>query len=139
MPRKDIYHDSVKIALEKDGWRIIKEELQIETGGVKFFIDLEAEAVFVAEREGEQIAIEIKTFQGQSLVQNLHEAFGKYRLYLYALEKERPELHLFLAIPVETYNTFFQREFVRFVIQQDKVNLIVYNPDNQTIVQWIIH
>ncbi len=139
MPRKDIYHDSVKIALEKDGWRIVTEELQIETGGVKFYIDLEAEAVFVAEREGEKIAIEIKTFRGQSLVQNLHEAFGKYRLYLYALEKERPELNLFLAIPVEAYNTFFQREFVRFVINQDKVNLIVYNPDNQTVVKWIIH
>jgi XisH protein len=100
---------------------------------------LEAEALFVAEREGEKIAIEIKSFQGQSLVQNLHEAFGKYRLYLYALQNERPDLVLFLAVPIETYNTFFQKEFVQFVIKQDKVNILTYNTDNQTIVSWIIH
>jgi hypothetical protein len=139
MPRKDIYHDTVKIALEKEGWSILKEDLQIETGGVKFFVDLEAEAVFVAEREGEKIAVEIKSFQGQSLVQNLHEAFGKYRLYLYALQKERPDLTLFLAVPTETYNTFFQKEFVQFVVNQDKIKIFTYDIDNQTITSWIIH
>jgi XisH protein len=30
MPRKDLYHETVKIALEKDGWQIVKEDLQIE-------------------------------------------------------------------------------------------------------------
>ncbi len=29
MPRKDIHHDAVKIALEKEGWRILKEHLDI--------------------------------------------------------------------------------------------------------------
>ena len=29
MPAKDIYHDTVKRALEKDGWRITAENFQL--------------------------------------------------------------------------------------------------------------
>ena len=29
MPSKDIYHDTVKKALEKDGWLITKEQLKL--------------------------------------------------------------------------------------------------------------
>ena len=139
MPRKDLYHDVVKTALEKDGCRIVKEDLPISSGGINFFVDIEAEAMYVAEREGEQIAVEVKTFQGQSLVQNMHEAFGKYILYRYAIVAERPELNLFLAIPLKAYNTFFQLDFIKNVITKDKVNLIVYDTENQIISKWLIH
>ena len=29
MPRKDIYHEGVKIALEKDGWTVTDDPLQV--------------------------------------------------------------------------------------------------------------
>lgn len=81
MPRRDTHHESVKIGLEKVGWRILKEELRLSIGKIDLYVDLEAEAIYVAERAGEKIAVEIKSFSGQSLVQNMHEALGKYRLY----------------------------------------------------------
>jgi hypothetical protein len=81
MPRKDIYHDTVKIALEKDGWVIIKENLNLSVDDTPLYADLGAEAVFVAERKGEKAAFEIKTFGGQSFVTNLHEAVGQYGVY----------------------------------------------------------
>jgi hypothetical protein len=77
MPRKDIYHDVFKKALEKDGWVILKENLNLSVDDTPLYTDLGAEAVFVAERQGEKAAFEIKTFGGQSFVTNLHEAVGQ--------------------------------------------------------------
>ncbi len=137
MPRKDIHHDAVKIALEKEGWRILKEHLDISVGRIGLFVDLEAEAVYVAERAGEKIAVEIKTFRGQSLVTNMHEALGKYEVYEVALRLVRPDLAIFLAIPLPIYEDFFQEVLIQEVVKRKKINLLVYNSDHQTIEKWI--
>ena len=38
MPAKDIYHEAVKIALEKDGWLITDDPLVLKSGGVRFVL-----------------------------------------------------------------------------------------------------
>ena len=44
MPRKDKFHEAVKIALEKEYWNITNDPLFVPTkGGNNFFIDLGAE------------------------------------------------------------------------------------------------
>jgi hypothetical protein len=40
MPRKDAYHDSVRTALEKEGWTISQDPLQIVVDETTVFIDL---------------------------------------------------------------------------------------------------
>jgi XisH protein len=137
MARKDLYHDVVKIGLQKEGWVIVKEHLDISVGRIGLFVDLEAEAVYEAEREGEKIAVEIKTFKGQSLVTNMHEALGKYEMYEVALRFVRPELTIYLAVPENVYDDFFQEILIQEVIKSKKVNLIVYNVEKETIEKWI--
>jgi hypothetical protein len=139
MPRKDIYHDSVKIALEKDGWRIVRENLHLKIDEDELYVDLEAEAIFVAEREGEKIAIEIKAFRGQSFIHNMHEALGQYNIYRVALTMERPDLTIYLAVPEKTYLARFQSRLIKAVIAANKLNIIVYNEENQSIISWITH
>jgi hypothetical protein len=102
-------------------------------------LSIEAEAVFVAEREGEKIAIEIKSFRGQSFIHNMHEALGQYNIYRVALTMERPDLTIFLAVPEKTYLAHFQSRLIKAVVATDKLNIIVYNEDNQELVQWITH
>jgi hypothetical protein len=41
MPAKDIYHDTVKNALIKDGWTITHDPLVLRWGTTDVFIDLE--------------------------------------------------------------------------------------------------
>jgi len=50
MPTRDIYHDAVKQALIKDGWRITYDPLHIKYGGFDFFIDLGAEVLIGASK-----------------------------------------------------------------------------------------
>jgi hypothetical protein len=49
---KDLFHNVVINALIKDGWRITNDPLFLKVGGVDFFIDLGAEKLIAAERDG---------------------------------------------------------------------------------------
>ena len=62
MPAKDLFHDAVREALEKEGWTITDDPLYFTVGEVDFYIDLGAEQLIAAERGTEKIAVEIKSF-----------------------------------------------------------------------------
>jgi hypothetical protein len=135
---KDIFHDIVKTALLKDGWQITNDPLFLKVGGVDFFIDLGAEKLLAAERDGQKIAVEIKSFINTSSVTDFHLAIGQFINYRVALQVADPERKLFLAVPDITYKTFFQREFPRMVIQQYQLEIFVYDIENEVIVLWQI-
>ncbi len=54
---KDKFHNVVKNALEKDGWNITADPYEINIDDVDFEIDLAAEELLGAEREGRKIAV----------------------------------------------------------------------------------
>ena len=109
MPRKDTYHDTVRIGLEKDGWRVIDDPLRIVAGGVGLFIDLSAEPIMTFARDDKKIAIEIKSFEIQSQITSFYEALGKYLTYRKALAMNKLDLDLYLAVPKRAYDTIFQK------------------------------
>ncbi|MEH2052075.1 MAG: element excision factor XisH family protein [Nostoc sp.] len=74
MPAKDIYHDCVKNALIKDGWKITDDPLSLKIGKKDIFIDLAAEKLLAAEKQGKKIAVEVKSFIGISEVEDLKNA-----------------------------------------------------------------
>lgn len=76
MAAKDIIHDAVCEALKNDGWRITHEPYAIEYGTIKLSVDLAAEPLVAAERNGQRIAVEIKSFIGRSPIQDFKLALG---------------------------------------------------------------
>lgn len=58
MSAKDIFHDAVKRALEKDGWNITHDPLFLSFGGVDMYVDLGAERILATDRGDEKIAAE---------------------------------------------------------------------------------
>ena len=62
MPALDRYHESVRKALVKEGWDITDDPLIVPFGRRDVLIDLGAERMLAAERNGERIAVEIKSF-----------------------------------------------------------------------------
>jgi XisH protein len=137
MAAKDRFHEAVKVALQKEQWIITDDPLRIEVGGTKFEIDLGAEQLLAAERSGEKIAVEVKTFLGDSPVTDYHAALGQFLNYRLALELSDPERLLYLAIPVVVHEAFFQREFAQLSVERYGIKLIIYEPVNEVIVQWI--
>ena len=118
LPAKDVFHEVVKKALQKDGWQITHDPLSFRVGGVNMSIDLAAEKLIAAEREGEKIAVEIKSFlEKSSAISEFDTALGQFINYRAALRRREPERILYLAVPVTTYNTFFQLDFPQEMVQ----------------------
>ncbi|MGK7892476.1 MAG: XisH family protein [Xenococcus sp. (in: cyanobacteria)] len=135
---KDIFHQQVKNALINDGWRITHDPLTIRISeAVKLQIDLAAENALAAERDSEKIAVEIKSFISDSDVSSFHTALGQYLNYCQALEEQEPERIVYLAIPFETYQDFFQLPFIQRILRRHQVKLIIYEPKLEEIKQWI--
>ena len=68
---------------------------------------------------------------------NLHVALGQFLNYRMMLEIKEPDRELYLAVPLEIYNTFFQGPFLKAVTERYKLKIIVYEPTLEEIVQWI--
>jgi XisH protein len=137
MPRKDTYHDIVRIGLEKDGWRVIDDPLRVVAGGVGLFIDLSAEPIITVERDNKKIAIEIKSFEIQSQITSFYEALGKYITYRKALLMTKLDFELYLAVPKKAFDSIFQKDLVKQLVVEYKVHIVVYSDKNQTIISWI--
>lgn len=136
MPAKDIFHTAVRRALEKEQWIITDDPLFIRFGGVDMYIDLAAEQLMSAEKNGEKIAIEIKSFIGVSATTEFSTALGQFLKYQLALEEEQPDRTLYLAIPIDADRSFFSLELPRRLVEKYRVNLIVYEPEEEAIVRW---
>jgi XisH protein len=137
MPAKDFFHDCVKLALQKDGWTITDDPFFIRIGGVEMYIDLGAEKMIAAEKAGQKIAVEIKSFSSPSTIYDFHLAIGQFMNYRLALTEKWPGRLLYLAVPVDTYDTFFMLPFVQTAIQHYQLNLIIYDTDQQVILKWL--
>lgn len=136
MSKKDLFHDAVRKALEKEEWHISKDPLELEWEEVKVKIDLAADKIIAAEKAEKKIAVEIKSFLSSSPISEFHTALGQFLNYRLLLEIQEPNRQLYLAIPVDIYTTFFQSTFAQATIQRYQLKLIVYNPITEEIVRW---
>lgn len=138
MAAKDIFHEKVKSALIKDGWQVTHDPLELSYGKVELQIDLGAENLIAAEKEAERIAVEIKSFIEPSKVYAFHLALGQYINYKRALRANDADRKLFMAITEDILQSFFlKQEMTQDAILEDDLQLIVFDPEKEEIVQWI--
>lgn len=137
MPTRDLFHDTLVNALKDDEWEITDDPLYIRFGEDPLYIDLAAEKIIAAERAGQKIAVEVKSFVGVSFAADFHLAVGQFINYRIALEEEEPERILYLAIPVDVYQAYFVRKLATTVIRQQSIKLIVFDPHQEKIFKWI--
>ena len=135
---KDIFHETVKKALEKDGWKITHDPYRLRYGVVDVYIDLAAEEAIAAEKAGVKIAVEVKSFASGSNISEFHTALGQFLNYRIALDSsDEPERVLYLAVPKDVYQTFLRFEPAKTVISRYNILLIIYDPNQEVIEQWI--
>jgi hypothetical protein len=135
---RDYFHPVVKAALIQEGWDVTDEPLELKVGGVDMEIDLGAERLIAAERSGQKIAVEVKSFlTGTSAITEFHRALGQFINYRGALRIEMPDRILYLAVPVVAFNTFFQLDFPKMMLEENQVNLLVYDPLSECDLLWI--
>ena len=107
MPAKDLTHNTVKTALRKEGWTITHDPYFTASCAIP------------------------------SPVTDFHAALGQFMNYRLALQHEEPERTLYLAAPVDTYESFFLLPFGQIAIRHYQLRLMVYSIQREELVTWI--
>jgi hypothetical protein len=101
-------------------------------------IDIGAEQLLAAENNDRKIAVEVKSFIRESRIADLEQALGQYPLYYDILKRTESERQLYLAIPLNAFTELFEVEIVgQRLLDNNRLNLVFFNPKIEEIVQWI--
>lgn len=137
MPRRDNFHKVVTTALRKEGWKVTNDPLFVPTeGGVNFFIDLGLERFIGAEKGGEEIAVEIKSFDENAPLYSFYEILGQFLIYEMALEDQENPWGLFIAISNLGYKKLDEAPIFKRAIERFKLTFIIFEPLSKTIIEW---
>jgi hypothetical protein len=137
MPARDIYHDTVKNALIKDGWIITQDPLHLKWGSKDLYVDMGAERLLAAEKANQQIAVEVKSFVGPSDMDDLERALGQYVLYHDLLAEIEPQRPLYLAVPQIVLKDVFEEPIGKLLLKNRRVRLLIFDAHQEVILQWI--
>lgn len=137
MPARDTFHDLVRAALLKDGWTITHDPYTMSLGQTKVFTDLGAERPIAAERGGEKIAVEVKSFLGLSPVRELEQALGQFVLYDTLIRSIEPDRRLYLAVPDDLYKSLLDNQVGQSLRQSKGLALVTFDADREEIVRWL--
>lgn len=136
MSRKDTYHNLVKSALIKEGWRISHDPYFLQSDP-KLSIDLGAERIIAADKNRDKIAVEVKSFIADSQVTELQRSVGQYGIYRELLKIQEPDRELYLAVPIDAFENIFSRQVGKVAINYFQLKLIVFSFDQEEL-QWIL-
>lgn len=137
MPARDTYHDSVKNALIKDGWTITHDPLRLKWGARDMYVDLGAERLLAAEKSGQRIAVEIKSFVGASELADLEQVLGQYAIYTSVMNRTEPDRILYLAVHNEVFLDIFDDPLGELLLEDYQIRLIIYDVQTEVILKWI--
>lgn len=136
MPARDVYHNNFRNALIKDGWEITHDPYVITFGAKSVFVDIGAERMLGAKKNGEKIAVEVKSFRSASDIQDLEMALGQYVFYRSLLSRFESDRRLFLAVPESVFVSTLSEPIARPVLEDLSVALIAFDPLKEVISEW---
>ncbi len=137
MPRRDIYHEQVAADLESEGWTITDDPLHVSLGDADVYVDLAAERILGAVKGETKIAIEIKSFVGASVMNDLEMALGQFILYRDMLSVVEPDRIMYLALPKRTFKGILTRRVGSLIVERNQLRLIVFDEEQERGLEWL--
>ena len=101
------------------------------------YVDLGAEQLVAAEKDGRKIAVEVKSFVSQSEVEDLETAVGQFVLYHDIMSRTEPDRVLYLAVRAAVFSSVFEEPIGQVLLENQRVKLVVFDPQAEVIVKWI--
>src|SRR5262245_9213675 len=138
MAERDLYHDLVKDALRKEGWRITHNPLRLRWQASNMETrqsEAEEELPLAAEKDERKIAVVVKSFIGCSEVKDLQKAVEQLGLYHLRLHAAEPDRVLYLAVRQTTYRDFFMRAIGAQLLTSPPSLFMVFDPRTEAIVK----
>ncbi len=136
MSAKDFYHNLVKRALQKDGWRITHDPYRLDWKDSNLYVDLGAE-IIGAEKESKYIAVEVKSFLGPSEMTDFQKAIGQFMLYEYLLRRHEPKRELYLALPHSTLLSLFDDSLGQDFLRDKNIKVFGFSLKTEEVTKWL--
>lgn len=137
MPEKDVFHDVVKKALQKEGWKITHDPLTLDISGQELSIDLGAEKLIDVSKETLKIAVSVKSFVRSTSLLKYQLALVQFLNDREILKRLEGDRSFYLAVPIQNYRRFLQEESLRNSLNEAQVKTIVFDPIEGAIDRWI--
>jgi hypothetical protein len=101
------------------------------------YIDLGAERLIAAEKAEQRIAVEIKSFVGDSEMDDLEKAIGQYVVYRAVLAERDPMRAIYLAVPQDVLQDIFEEPLGELLLRNNLVQVMGFDPQEEVIVKWL--
>ncbi len=134
---RDKLHETVRQVLLNDGWNITDDPYLLADYDPEWEVDFGAEKIIAARRGKRKIAVEVKSFAQQSFAYEFHRVLGQYLNYRVGLHEVERNRVLYLAVPIDVYETEFVRHGIAKSLKAFKVRLLIYHHEEKTVVKWI--
>ena len=139
MPLQDLYHDVVRDALRKDGWRITHTALQLKARAEASAGELWEGPWLIADKDERKVAVAVSSFVGRSSPEDILQTWRQLALSrsrLYTMDSDRV---VYLAVRQATYSACFGGTEGDLLLEKEHMQLIVFDPRAEAIVQWVPH
>ncbi len=68
---------------------------------------------------------------------DLQAAIGEYEVYQAVIDTQKLDFRLYMALASTVYEERFQSPLAQLMIQGRQVNLMVFDPNQEVVTQWI--
>lgn len=126
----DLVLPNLQESLIKDGWTLRAKAPTIRTKGKYYLTDV------AAEKEGQKIIVEVKSWLSTSFNPDWFGAFGQYLTYQEVILAERLNYKLYLAVPENIYNQHFINPFIQSMVTKYSMNLLIFDLNTNTVAAW---
>jgi XisH protein len=137
MPTQDLYHDVVRDALRKDGWRITHTALQLNARAEASAGEPWEGPWLIADKDERKVAVAVSSFVGRSNLADILQTWRQLALSrsrLHAMDSDRV---VYLAVRQATYSACFGGTEGNLLLEKEHMQLLVFDPRAEVIVQWV--
>lgn len=136
MAAKDIFHQQVRRALEKDGWTVTTDPFVVFWPKTDKLLHPDGERLLGATKDGAAIAVIVTSFLGASQITDLQYALGQFVVCRSSLRANDPARSLFLAIREDVSLALFEEPEMKELCSKEQIRLLVFNSLREKIVKW---
>ena len=137
MPTPDLYHDVVRNALRKDGWRITHTALQLKARAEASAEELWEGPWLIADKDERKVAVAVSSLVGHSNLADVLQTWRRLALSRSQLHTMDADRVVYLAVRQATYSACFGGTEGDLLLAKEHMQLLIFDPRAEVIVQWV--
>ena len=135
MPATDVCEPQVVRALEKAGWTVVRHHYPMFIPALDRYLLAD---LLIEHGQATAMIVEIKCFQDQGRFHDdFYHAVGQYMTYRSLLRLNGDSYPLYLSVPLETFEVYFDLPHIKAVIDDARIQMVVIDLAAEEVSAWL--